>query len=137
MALIASLSGLLTGCASPFERFYKPAPQTHGATVTPSDAPLVGWSGDLDQDAKILAQEGYVLIGTSHFQGAAIESAFGGTYEQQAIAEARRVGAAVVLLNVDSHVVVGNAPDFGVNDAGDPRIKMVASYWAKADHADR
>jgi len=105
-ALLASLIGssLLTGCASNFERFYKPAVTAYGSAVTPTAAPpltrsrdpVLLWSRDLNGDGKRLALEGYALIGTSSYNGA-----LDLTYLEDAVAQGKKVGAVVVLLRVD------------------------------------
>jgi len=157
IALIASLSGLLTGCASPFERFYKPAATRHGTSVTSPATPLFAWSQDPNGDGKKLAQEGYLLIGTSSFQsplqllvpncsvlppdssldsyrfnepgfeqfhiwasaGAPGWTECGAFEAGQAFAQGKKVGAAVVLLNVQ-------VDRWGIS-------RNFASYWAKAN----
>ena len=175
--LILSLIGsfLLTGCASQFEKSYKPAVTAYGSPVTPPAAPpltrsrdpVLLWSSDASRDGKRLAQEGFVLIGTSSYSGA-IDLA----YAMDAVAQGKKVGASVVLLNVDfitaSHYVAagslmdeyrtagcsplsawdvspwsagacfafanGTGPAFGpIGTTG----AVFASYWAKADHAER
>jgi len=104
-ALLASLIGssLLTGCATQFEKSYKPAATAYGSPVTrPATAllarsrdPVLLWSRDPNGDGNRLAQEGYVLIGTSSYDGAIDLS-----YAMDAVAQGKKVGAAVVLLNV-------------------------------------
>jgi hypothetical protein len=162
-ALLASLIGssLLTGCASPFERYYKPAVTAYGSPVTPpvtallvrSRDPMLLWSRDPYGDSELLAQDGYVLIGTSSYDGAIDLS-----YAQDAAIQGKKVGAAVVLLKIDfttaSHYIgVGElTPEpwwcspwsawacFGPDNVTGPAFGPIgttgavfASYWAKAN----
>jgi len=89
---------LLDGCASGFEKFYTPAPVS--GTFTPLPPPptpqLFGHSNDLQSDGKHLREQGYVLIGTSSFYGPANRS-----NAQQAVAEGKKVGAALVMVKSD------------------------------------
>ena len=140
-ALIASLIGssLLTGCANHFERSYKPAVTSDGTPVTPPTTPLLMWSQDLDSDGKTLAQEGYVLIGTSSIH-AGVDHCYapqaGGpgwinvsaSEAKAAVAQGKRVRAAVVLLKVDFWVFPTS------DDVGSPHCDATffATYWAKA-----
>jgi hypothetical protein len=142
-ALLASLIGscLLTGCASPFERFYEPAGTAHGSGVTPSATSLLVCSRDADRDGKRLAQAGYVLIGTSSYDGAIDLS-----YQQDAAIQGKKVGAAVVLLEVHAATILnGSNALHGVTHymPGAPAGAeaafeipatgtVCASYWAKA-----
>jgi hypothetical protein len=103
--LIASLmsSCLLMGCASNFhlERFYKPAATLEGAPAVlqpRATPPQLAYSHDPDRDGGLLRQDGYVLIGTTSFDGAADLP-----LADQAVAQGQKVGAAIVLLNVRSY----------------------------------
>jgi hypothetical protein len=105
-ALLASLIGssLLTGCATPFERYYETAVTAYGSPVTPpvtpllvrSRDPMLPWLRDPYGDGDLNAQDGYVLIGTSSYDGAIDLS-----YAQDAVMQGKKVGGAVVLLQVD------------------------------------
>jgi len=148
-ALLASLIGscLLTGCATPFEKSYKPAVSPSGSPVTPaatpplvrSRDPVLLWSRDPAGDGERLAQDGYVLIGTSSFDGA-IDS----QYAVDATIQGKKVGAAVVLLKVELATARHNmervepnlwnpngnwVPPGGLGDTG----TVFASYWAKVN----
>ena len=137
-ALLLSLVGscLLTGCASPFERFYKPAATNYGSAVTPPATPVLIQSRDPDSDARQLEQQGYVLIGTASFH-AGDEP----WYEDEAIAQGKRVGAAVVLLKVDPTFVANHGPSSLTGVPGEPYVPvfsvwgsaLTASYWAFAN----
>ncbi|HEV2228174.1 MAG TPA: hypothetical protein VGR86_04395 [Steroidobacteraceae bacterium] len=120
-APIAGLMGmcLLTGCASPFASFYEPAP--HGSPVTRQATPFFEWSHDPDGDGKLLAREGYVLIGTSSFS--AVTLADDAWFKAQAVTEGMRLGAAVVLLQADSTDVLADGCC----------LRLFASYWGAAD----
>ena len=100
--LIASLisSCLLMGCESNFDhfvRFYKPAATREGAPAVAlqprATAPRLVYSHDPNRDGRLLWQHGYVLIGTTSFNGAPDLS-----YEDHAVAQGRKVGAAIVLM---------------------------------------
>jgi hypothetical protein len=212
LLLIASLIGscFLTGCASWFERFYKPAPPSYGSPNHPEKAyalseamprvPICGalathyigddaddamlpmlapglfsdilsasgasmthlgappptpqfvWSSDPDGDGKLLAQEGYVLIGTSSFLGPGLffsQTQQGlGQAREEATAQGKKVGAAVVLLNVPFTRVCAVSGAGGASNPLEPRVLLAsrlaqphttgtvfASYWAKASPA--
>jgi len=122
---LASLSFLIS-CENEFARFYKPASTDHGTPVVASATPRLFWSSNPDGDAKQLAQAGYVLIGTSSFHA--------GTYptsEKDAIAQAQKVGAVVVLLKAEfTHMGSEGERMASAGDA--PTGKFFASYWGRA-----
>lgn len=122
--LIAGLLAacVLTGCASGFEEYYKPAATSNVSPATPVSAPLLIQSRYPDIDARQLEQEGYELIGTSYFitgqlATGPLDDSF---YTDQAVKQGKKVGAAIVLLQVDNAAVLGD---------GCCR-KVFASYWA-------
>ena len=226
IALILSLGGscLLTGCASWFERSYKPASASYGSTkhlerayapsetmprvpicgamashnfiyatvdengkaavlgtlapgqftdilsesgasavsskvtqlsigpVVPPASPQLVWSADLTGDGKRLAQEGYVLIGTSSFLGWGVFFSQTGQgiaqATQEVTAQGKRVGASVVLLNLPFTTVCAVKGEGAASNPLEPRLLLAAwitqphaagtvsaSYWAKADPA--
>ena len=130
--LIASLisSCLLMGCASNFhfERFYKPAATHEGAPAVSlqprATPPQLAYSHDPDRDGGLLRQDGYVLIGTTSFNGAADLP-----LADHAVAQGQKVGAAIVLLEVRRYSYGESA---GFDAAG---ASYFASYWAKTDAA--
>jgi hypothetical protein len=113
---------VLTGCASTFEEYYQPAAASNVAPVTPPPAPLLIQSRYPDADAKQLEQEGYELIGTSYFITGQLATGplSDSFYTDQAVKQGKKVGAAIVLLQVDDTAVLGD---------GCCR-KIFASYWA-------
>ena len=121
-ALLASVIGscLLTGCATPFERFYKPAASANGSRVIPPATPLLVPSRDSEGAGEQLAREGYALVGSSYFITGQNDDSF---YKDQAITQGMKVGAAVVLLQVDYTNV----------RADGCCARVSASYWAKSD----
>jgi hypothetical protein len=139
MLLFASLmsSCLLMGCASNlhFERFYKPAATLENApavTLQPrATPPQLAYSHDPDWDGGLLRQDGYVLIGTTSFNGAADLP-----LADHAVAQGQQVGAAIVLLKVRPYSYSRGALDgsFYVSDAAG--ASYFASYWAKPDPAN-
>ena len=151
--LVVSLisSCVLGGCGNPFERFYKPTTST-GTLVTPPTSPLFAWSQDLDGDGKQLAQNGYVLIGTSWFQSPPFDglecqyltdrpwwwSECGLSEAEAAVAQGKRVGAEYVLLKVKfSAWEPCGVPGPIMCPTLMPPPIWSASYWAKTDPADR
>jgi hypothetical protein len=121
-AVVVGLGGscLFTGCASYFQTTYKPAPARSGPLVAPPATPGFAWSTDLDRDGKQLAQQGYMLLGTSHYDHST-DLRFAG---ELAVAQGKRVGAAGCIYSCDvafSHPI---GPFF-------------ASYWAKAAPAEK
>jgi hypothetical protein len=136
--LIASLMGscLLMGCASNFhfERFYKPAATLEGApAVLPPRAtpPRLAYSQDPDRDGRLLRRDGYALIGTTSFYGAADLP-----YAEHAAVQGQKLGAAIVLLKSRSYRYSRGVLDgsFYVSDAAG--ASYFASYWAKSDPAN-
>jgi hypothetical protein len=93
---------LAIGCASGFEKFYTPDPNAQAilkatATLPAPDIPQVfGHSNDVMADAKRMAEDGYIYIGSSSFYGPANKS-----NQAQAVAQGKKVGAAVVLFKTD------------------------------------
>jgi hypothetical protein len=121
-ALMSALAGacLLTGCATSFQRFYEPVPNSGALLATPEATPLFEWSRDPGNDARLLTREGLVLIGTSSF----IATTFtpDPSYADQAVTQGIKVGAAVVLLQEDSSDLVADGCCVTLN----------ASYWVWA-----
>jgi len=70
-----------------------------------------------DMDARELAQEGYALIGTSYFITGQLDGSF---YKGEAMTQGMKVGAAVVLLQVDYTDVLADGCC----------ARVFASYWA-------
>jgi len=70
-----------------------------------------------DVDAKQLAQEGYALLGTSYFISGQLDGSF---YKDQAMTQGMKVGAAVVLLQVDYTDVLADGCC----------ARIFTSYWA-------
>lgn len=120
-AFVASLIGacLLAGCMSPFARFYDPAASSHAGAAAAQGAPRFQWSRNPDGDGQQLAQQGYVLIGTSSFIGAGFT--YDGYYKVQAVTQGASLGAALVLLDADYNNVVSDGCC----------VRVFASYWAQ------
>lgn len=100
LIILAIFALLLTGCAvNGFEKYYTPQPGADKILSNPSVemAPAVpkvyAHSSDINADAKRMAEDGYVLIGTSSFFGPSKT----GT-QSQAIEQGKKVGAAVILV---------------------------------------
>lgn len=141
MLLTAGLisSALLMGCESNFdhERFYTPVATRDGApqvTAQPSRtiAPKLVYSHDPDRDARALRQNGYVLIGTTSFNGAPDLS-----YDRAVVKQGQKVGAAIVLLKARpySTMTLCCAPDASLAVSSPGGASYFASYWAKSDAA--
>ena len=101
-ALLLVVAALAVGCASGFEKFYTPVPNADAILKLPSVLPppaipqLFPHSNDVQADAKRLNEDGYVYIGSSSFYGPANKS-----NQSQAIAQGKKVGAAIVLFKTD------------------------------------
>jgi len=95
---IASAFALLTGCASGFEKYYRPASRDALAQAAPQLLPpprepaVYMHSADMQADGKRLREDGYVYIGESSFYGPANRS-----NQEQAVAQGKKVGASAVL----------------------------------------
>jgi hypothetical protein len=135
--LLASLIGssLLTGCANspswksswsgPFEEFYKPAATAYGSRAAAPATPLLVLSRELDGVAKVLARKGYVLIGTSSFDGLIDDT----SSRHLAVIQGKNVGAAVVLLKVETREWLPACADCSWRK----KSNVFAWYWAKAN----
>jgi len=123
--LPAGLAGalLLCGCASPFALFYDPARHAHPAAAVQQAEPVLELSRDPDADGRRLAQEGFVLIGSSFFFGSALTDHL--MYRTEAVAQGMKLGATLVLLDADYNDVVADGCC----------VRLFASYWTAADHA--
>lgn len=103
------LFALLTACANPFSEYY--SEQLGGRhlrdssrLVAPEGEPQIYTTADHARDGRALLENGYVLIGYAVFNSASVDSS-------QAAAQARKVGAAVVLIQTKySHTVSGTIP---------------------------
>ena len=142
MLLIASLisSSLLMGCESKFahfDRFYKPAAAGEGApavTAQPrATPPKLVYSHDPDRDGRFLGQHGYVLIGTTSFNGEPDLS----YVDRAVVTQGQKVGAAVVLLKDLPYNPVASCCTSDDTFVGLPRgaASYFASYWTKSDAA--
>lgn len=120
--------------------------------VVPPASPKLVWSADPTGDGKRLAQEGYVLIGTSSFFGWGIFFSQTGQgiaqATQEATAQGKSVGASVVLLNLPFTSVCSMKGGGAASSPLEPRLLLAAwitqphatgavfaSYWAKANPA--
>jgi hypothetical protein len=142
MLLVASLisSGLLIGCESNpahLERFYQPAATHESVSAAPAQPratpPRLVYSPDPDRDGRLLGQHGYVLIGTTSFNGAPDLLYL----DRAVVTQGQKVGAAIVLLKTHSYSTVTSCcasdPAFvGPHKAG---VSYFASYWTKSDAA--
>ena len=140
--LIAALvsSCLLMGCASSFdhfERFYKPAATREGAPAVTTQAratpPQLVYSHDPERDGRLLRQDGYVLIGTTSFNGAPDLS-----YADRAmVAQGQKVGAAIVPLKARSFSYSTSccSLDEALEVTSEGGASYFASYWTKIDGA--
>jgi PDZ domain len=123
-AMVVAATIALTACANGFEQFYRPSPAAAQVKGKPYMAPppatpaLYAHSGDIQADAKRMAEEGYILIGTSSFSGAANR-----VHESQAIAEGKEVGATVVLIKSQYQGTVTGVMPFTV--PGAPQVSTV------------
>jgi hypothetical protein len=102
IALVFVVAAIVAGCASGFAKFYTPDPNAQAIlkspiTLPPPKTPQVfAHSSDIKVDAKRMAEDGYLYIGSSSFYGPANRS-----NRSQAIAQGEKVGAAVVLFKTD------------------------------------
>ena len=92
---ILLISAMLAGCVSGYQQFYNPIvdPRTLNDAVllAPDQDPQIYGSDNFEQDTLTLQSKNYILIGYSSFNGA-LEA------ETGAIAQAKRLGATVVLV---------------------------------------
>jgi hypothetical protein len=126
------------GCESNFahfERFYKPAATRESVSAVTAQPratpPQLVYSRDPDRDGGLLGQHGYVLIGTTSFNGAP-----GLSYVDRAVVtQGQKVGAAIVLLKACSYSTVTSccAPDVSFVGTSKGGASYFASYWAKSD----
>lgn len=98
----------LLGCANPYKDFYDGMPD---ARVAPGYVPLtepvrVFQSRDIAADGRDLARRGYVMVGSSSFQGSSSSVS-----DRQLIEQATKIGAHVVLANASySHTTNSVVP---------------------------
>lgn len=135
-AIIVSFGStcFLQGCASGFARFYKSASANSAPLAVAPATPQLVWSRDPGRDGKQLAQQGYLLIGTSSFRTVGDP-----WYEKEAVEQGKKVGAAVVLLSVNWGLARYGYPSYqqGYADADAPGADVpaihayFASYWGE------
>jgi len=139
--LPTGVSGLFWGILS--------ASGTSTVRSNPPATPQLVWSSDPDGDGKRLAQQGYVLMGTSSFlsweEFSFSNTAQGRTQQaiEQSTAQGKRVGAGVVLLKVPYTMVCAVGEGGASNplelrelravEVVGPHTGVFASYWAKAN----
>ena len=115
---------LLSGCvANGFEKFYTPMPGSEKVSSSPwfEKPPAVpkvyAHSADPNTDAKRLAEEGYVMIGTSSFFGPSKNGR-----ESLAVEQGKRVGAALVMVkSTYKDTLTGTLPFTVPNPPRSPR----------------
>lgn len=95
LILLAALS--ISGCATnSYQAFYTqnltPDDMTKIDALKPGEEPKLLYSQDMDRDYKTLRSKNYVVIGHSSFNG-------GLEHTDNAIAQAKAVGASVILVN--------------------------------------
>lgn len=104
-----ALFALLCGCANPYTQFY--TDQVEGRSirelpmlVTHDGDPQLYATADHERDGRALFENGYVLIGYSTFNAGPVDS-------DQAIRHAKKVGAALVLLQSQyTNTLMGTIP---------------------------
>jgi serine protease Do len=102
IAVVFVVAACVASCANGFEKFYTPDANVQAIlksplTLPPPAAPqLFLHSNDIQADAKRLREDGYIYIGSSSFYGPANRS-----NQFQAVEQAKKVGAAVVLFKTD------------------------------------
>ena len=94
--LIIAVAFLLTACASGYQQFYKPYVDPKNLAdvelLQPGEEPKVYGTSNFDKDIKTLRSKMYIPIGYSSFNGKYED-------ESKVKAQAKRVGATVVLVN--------------------------------------
>jgi len=96
--------------------------------------PQLVYSHDSDRDGRLLRQDGYVLIGTTSFNGAPDLS-----YADRAVvAQGQKVGAAIVLMKARSYSYSTSccSLDESLEATSEGGASYFASYWAKSDAAN-
>lgn len=131
---------LLTGCESTFdhfERFYKPAATRESAPAIAAQPratpPQLVYSHDPERDGTLLRHDGYVLIGTTSFNGAPDVS----HADRAVVAQGQKVGAAIVLFKARSYSYSRTCCtlDESLEVTSKGGASYFASYWAKSDTA--
>ena len=94
---VACVLVLLAGCANPYSQFY--TNQLGGRSVheipqliAHDGTPQIHSTNDHERDGRALMENGYFLIGYSDFNAGSVGS-------RQAIHQAKKVGAAIVLIS--------------------------------------
>lgn len=94
--IILSLAFILSGCASGYQKFYKPYADAKTLpdvqTLSPNDTPKIFASDDLARDVRIARSKGYIVVGESSFNGER-ES------ERGMVQQAQQNGAVMVLFS--------------------------------------
>ena len=141
--LVAGLMScsLLVGCVSSsdlFKKFYKSAASRESvpavnAQPRASSPPQLVYSHDPGVDGKRLRDVGYVLIGSSSFNGAP-DLSFA---DRAAIAQGQNVGAAIVLLRIRSYSTVTSCCwlDGSLEGSARGATSYFASYWSRPEAA--
>jgi len=111
MRIVVTLTfiALLAGCANPYAQFY--TDQTDGEDLAASDRvilsnapPKVYAGSEPEADSQTMMQNGYVMVGYSHFNAASAE-------EPQLLAQAKKVHAEIVLTYAEyTNTVSGAVP---------------------------
>jgi hypothetical protein len=98
LALLCVSCAIQTVQSDPFQRFYRPTPYAHSATITDSKVAPPVWVRPITarEDAKgvarMLIQQGYVPIGISEFR-----SNWAKPHREAAAEMGRKIGASLVI----------------------------------------
>jgi hypothetical protein len=97
LATVGILTFLIVSCGNPYRSSYLSTLNRQGswqqsAILPPSGPPRLVTSEDMESDTQRMRENGYLLLGRSQFQSATVD-------EKQALAQAKTVGAEVVMVN--------------------------------------
>jgi hypothetical protein len=99
IGLIMTLALVCMGCKNPYSDFYQSRQQVIGNTnfEQPQGEPnIYNYSADTEKDNRVMRENGFSLVGYSSFTGGG-----SGVTKENLIAQAKKVGASVVMVKTD------------------------------------
>jgi hypothetical protein len=109
---------VLTGCVNGFEKYYKTSPSAAQVLKSPYNAPasatplIYNYSNDPKVDNHNAMRAGYVYVGSADFYATASKVS-----QSQLIAQAKSVGASLVLIHTSFKDTVSGSVPFTVQNA--------------------
>jgi len=116
LAFFLALAAICVGCRNPYTDFYQARQQVVGNEkfVQPQGEPSIySYSGNIDQDNRVMRENGFDLVGYSSFTGGGQ-----GATNENLLTQARTIGASVVMRKAESAGTVSGVMPYTTTSPG-------------------